>query len=278
MLDAATILLHHGEIARGTLLHRYGLTRGALSSAVRAGTIVRLRAGVFALPQADPDMITAAVHGGALTCSRALRLHGVWVLERGTAPHVWLGTHGRAHPHTDCDCVGHFFAGRTVLGLAPLEDALVHVYACEGAEVFFAALESALSLRKIRAAGRDRIRRRLPATAQWLVDLARTDSGSGLESLLRLRLHLAGIDLECQVEIATVGRVDFVIAGLLILETDGAEHHSSPRSRHRDLRRDAAASALGFETLRFDYAMVVHDWPIVESAIRGALARLSDRL
>ena len=32
------------------------------------------------------------------------------------------------------------------------------------------------------------------------------------------------------------------------------------RHRHKDLRRDANAAAWGYVTLRFDYAMVVHDW------------------
>ncbi|PCE14771.1 hypothetical protein AUC47_15505 [Microbacterium sp. SZ1] len=49
--------------------------------------------------------------------------------------------------------------------------------------------------------------------------------------------------------------------------------HCDPAARSKDLRRDAAASALGFETLRFTYAMVVHHWPTVERAILGAMIR-----
>src|SRR5690606_5262575 len=152
------------------------------------------------------------------------------------------------------------------LGLAPIDDALVHTYHCAGEEAFFVALESALRTRSITDFARRRIRSRLPMRARWLIDLARPDADSGLESLLRLRLHLLGIILDCQVEIPTVGRVDFVIGGRLILEADGAEHHDGATNRRRDLRRDAAASALGYETLRFDYALIVHDWPVVESA------------
>ncbi len=37
--------------------------------------------------------------------------------------------------------------------------------------------------------------------------------------------------------------------------------------------RDAQAAAWGFVTLRFDYAMVVHDWPTVEAAILGHVSR-----
>ncbi|MFF3028955.1 endonuclease domain-containing protein [Microbacterium sp. NPDC057944] len=99
------------------------------------------------------------------------------------------------------------------------------------------------------------------------------DAESGLESLLRLRLHLLGIRLDCHVDIAGVGRVDFVVGRRLILEVDGRENHAGVDRRHRDLMRDAAASARGFETLRFDYAMVVHEWPSVVAAIEQALLR-----
>ncbi|WP_300268668.1 DUF559 domain-containing protein [Microbacterium sp.] len=105
-----------------------------------------------------------------------------------------------------------------------------------------------------------------------MLDLARSDAASGLESLLRLRLHLLGIRLDCQVNIDGVGRVDFVVGGRVILETDGKENHAG-ELRHKDLMRDAAASALGYETLRFDYAMVVHNWDVVAAAILPAIGR-----
>ncbi len=139
-------------------------------------------------------------------------------------------------------------------------------------------------LRVCLAAGTDRAGiaspdpRRSPRSARWLVDFARPDADSGLESLLRLRLHLLGISLATQVSIPGVGRVDFVVDGHLIIEVDGREHHGAPEMRHRDLSRDAAASRLGYETLRFDYAQVVHDWPTVQAAIRGALRRARDRI
>ena len=73
-------------------------------------------------------------------------------------------------------------------------------------------------------------------------------------------------------QIDGVGRVDFVIGGRVILEADGKLNHSGDR-RHQDLMRDAAASALGYETLRFDYAMIIHDWERVVAAILPALVR-----
>ncbi|MFK4762943.1 endonuclease domain-containing protein [Microbacterium sp. ZW T5_45] len=273
MRSAAFVLAHHGSIARGSLLARYGLDRRMLCAEVETGSIVRVRQGVFALPTLDPDVRTAAEHGGALTCRRALRLHGLWVIDGDDTVHVWMGGHGRSH-HLSCDCIVHSNEGRAGLGLAPIEDALVHSYRCAGDEVFFTALESALAQRKLRRADLARIRRRIPPAGRRLIDLARTDADSGLESLLRLRLHLLGVSLECQVELPNVGRVDFVVGGRLILEADGRQNHESPSHMHRDRVRDAAASALGYETLRFDYAQIVHDWSSVAAAITAAIARL----
>lgn len=276
MSSAAFVTAQHGGVVRGTLLQEYGISRRMRAAEVRVGALQRVRPGVFAVPDADASVVEAAGHGGALTCSRALRLHGVWCLDDDDPVHVWLGGNGRVH-HDECECVGHYDAGHAGVGLAPLEEVLIHVYRCCGDEAFFAALESSLTQRKITAAARRRVRRRLPARAHWLVDLARSDADSGLESLLRLRLHVRGITLDCQVSIPAVGRVDFVIDGLLILEADGKGNHEGAGQRHRDLVRDAAASALGYETLRFDYAQIVHAWPTVEVAVIAAVLRLRER-
>src|SRR5690606_12884654 len=84
----------------------------------------------------------------------------------------------------------------------------------------------------------------------------------------RLRRH--GLSLVSQVTIPGVGVVDFVIGDRLILEADGRTHDGD--SRHKDRVRDATAMALGFITLRFDSALILHDWPLVEAAILSALS------
>lgn len=101
---------------------------------------------------------------------------------------------------------------------------------------------------------------------------ARSDADSGLESIFRLRMHRLGIPVRSQVHIRTVGEVDFVIGDRLIIEADGRENHEREKERSKDLARDAAAAALGFETLRFTYAMIVHNWEIVESAVLAKVA------
>jgi very-short-patch-repair endonuclease len=274
MLSARETIERLGGMARGSRLRALGFTRQHLADKVKRGEIERVRNGVFASRSLDPGVRAATAHGGALTCASVLRMLRVWVLPPEDGPHVWLGPkqHALLHPH--CTCVSHYYAGRPPLGSASLEVALRHLRACAGDEAFFAAYESAWRLGKLSAAARARIRASLPNTVRWLVDLARPDADSGLESLLRLRLHLLGLRLDCQIDIVGVGRVDFVIAGRIILEADGEGNHGADTLRHRDRVRDAAASRLGYETLRFDYAQIIHDWPSVQTAVLGALRRM----
>ncbi len=276
MLNPHTTLSRLGGLAHGSVLQRCGLTRPALAKAVRRGAIERLRPGLFAAAGLDAGIRVAALHGGALTCAQALRVHGIWVLNDDDSPHVWVGRRGRIHEHSGCRCVSHYFRGEVPLGIVDVETALVQLYRCEGDESFFASLESALHLSKISRAGLLRVRAAVPASARWLVDLAHAKSESGLESLLRLRLHVLGLVLAAQVVIPGVGRVDFVIGDRLIIEVDGKQNHAGQSKRHKDLMRDAEASALGYETLRFSYAQLVHEWPTVQAAILGALTRLAD--
>lgn len=274
MIAPQDLLDRLGGIARARLLQEFGCSKARLAAAVRAGEIKRVRKGIYAHPLADPKALVAASHGGSLTCADALRAHGVWVLpDVDDTVHVWMGGSGRRHLHPGCSCIPHYSSGTSGVGLAPVADALVHAYRCLGDEAFFAAYESAWNRRLISAEDRRRIRRELPTSARWMLDLARPDAESGLESLLRLRLCILGLILHCQVRIDGVGRVDFVIDGRLILEADGRANHANAERRHADLLRDAAASARGYETLRFDYAMIVHDWPAVASAVLAALAR-----
>lgn len=272
MLTPEDLLRTLNGIAHGTQLQQFGCTRKQLAAAADSGMIRRVRTGVFALPSTDPRVVAAAEHGGALTCAAALRAQDIWVLPKPKDElHVWMGNAGRTH-HERCACVAHYSPGKMALGVAPVTPALIHLYRCDGQETFFAAYESAWNQRLIGAGDRANIKRQLPRSAYWLLDLAGSDADSGLESLLRVRLYLLGIRLDCQVKIDTVGRVDFVIGGRVILEADGELNHTNEK-RHKDLMRDAAASAIGYETLRFDYAMILYEWDRVVAAILPALAR-----
>ncbi|WP_460799940.1 endonuclease domain-containing protein [Microbacterium sp. GXF0217] len=214
-------------------------------------------------------------------------MHGLWIIdtpEEKEAPlHLWFGTAGepRSCRRPSCtDVTAHWDAGRVMLGhLPPVENVLLQIAFCAGEEAFFVALESALRQSRVSARELRWLGSRLPPPMRWLLGFARTDADSGLESLVRLRLHRVGVTVRTQVQIDGVGEVDFVIGDRLIIEADGKENHDdadkdrrSGSRRHKDLLRDARAAALGYETLRFDYAMIIHDWGTVETAILARIA------
>lgn len=261
-----------GGCVRSQWLTTRGVTRLQLARAADRGAIVRIREGVYAVADAAPDVVEAAAHGGEVCCVSALRRRGIWVLEPDERLHVRVARGGRVHSHPGCRCTTHWDGEGAAFGAVSLVHALVQTASCLGAESFFVAFESAWRLGLLTRADRVEVRGALPARFRYLVDLARPDADSGLESLLRFRLARLGITLESQVFIPGVGRVDFLAGGCLINEVDGRLNHDGPTLRHKDLVRDAEAAASGYETLRFDYALVVFDWPRVEWAILSRLA------
>lgn len=268
----SAVLRSLGRMARTAELKQHGVTQAALTTAIRIGTVVRPRQGVYALPDSPEGMRHAASHGGTLGCCAAGKILGLWILETPEEHHVWLGRAGT--PRSNCDeCRIHWDDGTVIVGaLPPAHNVLLQIAECAGEETFFAAYESALRHHLISPGGIAWLWSRLPRGMRWLIDFARTDADSGLESLFRLRMHRLGIAVRCQVSIRSVGEVDFVIGDRLIIEADGRENHEREKERTKDLARDAAAAALGFETLRFTYAMIVHHWDLVEAAVFAKIA------
>jgi very-short-patch-repair endonuclease len=248
-----------------------GFTRRAIRQAVANGSLRVLRRGVFAREGACDVVAEAAAHGGSLACVTAARHLGLWVSETEEPTHVWLRAHGRSYPHAGCRCVPHWDDGSThdVFGLPTVPRVLRQILLCRGIEEFFVTLESARRQGMLTASGLKWLRKRVGPAGRDAIAYSRDDADSGLESLLRWRLRPHGLAVRTQVKLVSVGRVDFVIGERLIVEVDGAPNHDGESHRHRDLVRDANAAAWGYVTLRFDYAMVVYDWPTVELAILG---------
>jgi very-short-patch-repair endonuclease len=268
-VDASAACLALGGVARTAELVAYGVSRRALCAAVASGSLLRLHRGLYGHPATDAPLLHAAQHGGRLACRSALRWHGLWTLPDARL-HIAVPPDGHPTPHRcDASVVHHWDAyasGEWVVGIPA---ALEQLGRCGSDEDFLASLESALSGRRPRlTAGelhwlRSQVSRRL----QPVLDFAGPAAESGLESLTRWRLHRLGIECRSQVQLPTVGRVDLVVGDRLILELDGREHHSTEVAFAFDRRRDAAAAAQGFRTLRFTYGQVVHEWESVEAAV-----------
>jgi len=270
-VEAAAALRALGGIARTADLRQHGVTARELQRALHDTEVVRPRQGIYALPSVVQAVIHAASHGGVPGCTTAAALHGLWVLE-SLGMHVWMGAHSRSRRHCT-QCRLHWDDGDVQLGvLPPVRNVLLHIALCLGEESFFAALESALRQERLGRSDLVWLRKRPPGRLRWLIGFARSDADSGLESLVRLRLHHLGVDARTQVWVAGVGKVDLMIGARLIIELDGRANHAGTDKRHKDLRRDAEAAARGYVTLRFDYALVIHDWPLAERAILARIA------
>lgn len=252
-----------------------GWSQRRVQRALREGALRRARPGVYVVPGACAEAVAVARHGGSMGCVSAARHRGLWVLDDERMPHVWMRPGGRSYDDR-CACTEHWDAP------APGEDrhepslarVLRQVLTCHGVETFFVALESARRQRLLDGDGMRWLSAHLNAVGREALALSRDDADSGLESLLRWRLRHLGLAVRTQVSVAGVGIVDALIGDRLIVEVDGRQNHDGTPLRHKDLVRDANAAMWGYVTLRFDYAMVVHDWELVEAAILGALARL----
>ncbi len=228
------------------------------------------------MPEACAPLMSAIAHGGVLGCLSAARHRGLWVLDEGDEVHVWLPSRHQ-YRHIGCACVTHADEGHAGerFESPPVRQVLRQVLGCRGVEQFFVTLESALRREMLTAADLLWLREHVTIEARAAMDIARDDADSGLESLLRWRLRHLGLEVRTQVRVFGVGIVDAVIGDRLLIEVDGRAGHHGVDERHKDLVRDANAAIWGYCTLRFDYAMVIHDWELVEAAILGQLAALA---
>jgi len=104
-------------------------------------------------------------------------------------------------------------------------------------------------------------------------------SGSVLESLCRVLLHLAGLPApETQLRVRgaggrRIGRVDFAWPReRLVVETDGFAFHADRSSYRGDRRRGNALVLAGWRVLRFSWEDVVQSPDLVVAEVRAGLA------
>jgi very-short-patch-repair endonuclease len=269
-----------GLAATHELLSR-GWTGRALTRLVRTGDAIRVRQGWYALPTADPTMLSSWRVGGRMTCvsgARALKL----AAPSDPLLHVSIPAHHarlrkpddhRNRLESDPRVVVHWRSAtsgsRYIVSPA---DCLIDLANCQPPEAVLAFADSALRSGLISSSAIARLAQMLASDARELLLHADRRSESFAESVLRARLILAKIPFGIQVGIDGK-RVDFLIGQRLVIEVDGREFHSHAESFERDRVRDAELGVLGYRVQRYSYAMVMHRWPLVEAAVRAALAR-----
>lgn len=271
-------------LTRSDLLAR-GCTAESLAIAARSGEIVRVRRGLYALPETAHATLQAVRIGGRLTCVSALAAAGVWV-EDSRFVHVHL-KHSDSRSRSPRDrfvpltldnrdgCELHW--RRLVHPLAGSAhavgavDAMIAAVRCQHPWSALASLDSAVRTGYLRHGEVAMVFAHLPSRLHRLRGLIDRRCESGLESIFRMLMISVGIHPELQVAIAGVGRVDFVIAGCIVVEVDGAEFHGS-RTAARDYHRDLMLAARGYTVIRLNYRQVMFERELVLAAVRSAIA------
>lgn len=286
------LLARQGGIARRRDLLRAGLTRRRLDRLVRDGRLRPLTPHLYtnvAQPTADEHLraLALGVDGTVSHGDAAL----LWGIELASTPERRSLTVGRQRsrvvragavirrsdltPDERVLRAGVWVTSplRTVLDLCrclPLHEAVAAVdSALRGGHVTVEELTAALCDLPA-GVGRGRVARVLR-----LVD---PQSGSVLESLCRVLLHLAGLTPEAtQLVVRTgvgrrIGRVDFAWpSARLVVETDGFAFHADRASYRADRRRGNALVLAGWRVLRFSWEDVVLAPEQVVAAVRDAL-------
>lgn len=260
----------------------HGRSARWIGEQVRAGHLVPVRKGHFHVPGAPAEVVRAVRVGGLATGATGAEALGLWTPTDGRLAVVVPASASRLRDPDDArrplagDAVRVHWTGERlprqtlVDRIAPVLLVLEHILLTFTPARALMAVDSALHERRIRLADLAVLGNRLPAQTAAVLALVDARAESGLETLARVLLRLAGFGVVPQVEIPGVGRVDLVVEGRLIVELDGKLWHAG--KFEEDRARDAAAARLGYRTLRFTYRQVMEEWPTVFAAITRALA------
>lgn len=262
-------------------LNARGFSSHALTRLVRSGRLSRIMNGWYALEGASPELVMAIRVGGRLAGSSAARAYGLATPHKNVL-HVEVPHNaGRLRLLDDVEYVVHHVCA--IEGdhpIVPLMTALEQVLRWESEDDAVACLDSALHTRQVTRPQLRALRAAVPERVRAVVDLADGRSEGYPESLLRCRLHRAGIDLQIQVDVLGERRIDGVIGDRLAIEVDGMEKYlnaGDPEAVRRaildDRERDAFLEALGYHVIRLTYWMIVFDWPATLALIQTLIER-----
>ena len=258
VMDTSALLTRisnaHGE-ARQVDLHLERSERRRLQALVDSGHLRRYPHGVVALPDVDKRVLIARVHRGLITCEHAAAHYRLPLPSSPKTLHVLIPRGHKAaplwgeHQHETRDLPP---VPLSAFPVAPLARCLADLLCCAQEWTALVAADAALHQGRVtyeqvgtylRGSRRVLGRRRLQRTS--------SRARSPLETLARIQLRGAGLDVVDGVEIGGVGEVDLLIAGWLVVELDGYEYHSDMWSFDQDRSRDRELARLGYTSIRF---------------------------
>jgi very-short-patch-repair endonuclease len=313
-VDLAVLLTATAALTQGLATHaallRNGVSRATLSRAVAGGAVLRVRRRVYSLTPLPPlpryvvtddgvspeyfrhvRAVLLSLGPRAAGCRRTAAACYGWGLLVEPGRTVEVATdHGRGSISAPgvrawqrrSSAVGR---RRVLTGTAPLllttpvqtvVDCAMSLPLLEAVVIADSALRAGdVTVGELRQAAASLGGQRGASRARRVVELCDPEAGSVLESVLRVRLVLAGVTgLASQVLVRSVPgrhlRVDFCFQAVgLVVEVDGAKWHPDPA---RDQARDNALAALGWRVMRYTWADVVRDHQRVVAEIQAAVA------
>lgn len=261
-------------------LRAQGLSGRSITRAVEAGVLLRLRRDRYAHPDVAPDVAEAVRIGGRLSCLSLLVAIGIFV-HRSSGLHVQLAPDAsRVRSPGSARTRLHWSAPSPLgapLHAAAFDDVVRHAVRCQTPRAALATLDSLLHHGLLTRGQLAVIFDDLPRRYARLLTLVDATAESGPETFMRLILRAIGVEYEMQVRIEGVGRVDFVIDGWLIIECDSREFHEGWHAQIEDRRRDLAAAARGFVTIRPLATDLMERPDVVRATVMDVLAALGSR-
>lgn len=232
-------------------LRSRGISRRAASELVKSGHLIRLRRGRYVPSDTPAPLVRAGSLGGRLDCVSLLHAVGVFV-RHPSGLHVQFEREASRLPRRHGPVTAHWRGTPQPYAAlsADVIGAVAQAVQCQPPRDAIATLDSALHLRLIDDVALVEIFAQLPRRFRRLLPLVDGRCESGSETIMRLMLRGLGCTVELQVSLEGVGRVDFIVDGWLIIECDSRAHHDGWEAHRRDRRRDIAAAALGYTTIR----------------------------
>lgn len=245
----------HGAVRRAAL-HLTRAERRRIDALVDRGDLELHEHGTLALPGCSRLVLLARIHGGLIAGQHAAAHHRLPLPSR-LGPITIVVPHGtktrplgREHLRSRRGLV---LPEPTAYPVLPLAEAVADLLQWDpDDELAIVAADAPLKqgtitlpeLAALLTPSRfDTGRRRLA--------MASTRSRSPIETLARLRLRAAGLEVDEGVVIRGVGEIDLVVNGWLIVELDGFDYHSDMWSLEQDDSRSRDVARLGLTLIRF---------------------------
>ena len=245
----------HGAVRRADL-HPTRADRRRIDALIDGGDLELHRHGTLSLPGCSRLVLLARIHGGVIAGHHAAAYHQLPLPSRLGPITIVIPHGGRMSPlgrERLRSRRGLALPDVTAYPVLPLAETVANLLQWDpDDELAVVAADAPLKqgtvtlpelIALLSPPRFDTGRRRLAMTS--------TRSRSPIETLARLRLRAAGLEVDEGVVIRGIGEVDLVVNGWLVIELDGFDYHSDMWSLEQDDARSRDVARLGLVLIRF---------------------------